>query len=154
PQQQAAMQRQIRNAIDAGDGNYQVRILRARVAAEPDNAEVRLELARAYRDWGYPDLALEHCRLAAARFPESAPVQLALTLALRATAMRKEALEGLETFLKKYTQTTPEYLSWVGILRDELSQWPAGEPAHRAALEMSPKSDYLHNNLGYNLLMQ
>ena len=29
-----------------------------------------------------------------------------------------------------------------------------GEPAHRKALELAPSLDYLHNNLGYNLLMQ
>ena len=148
------MDRQIHNAIDAGDGDYRIRTLREQVAAEPDNIDARLALAQAYRDAGYPDLALEHCRLAAARFPQSAPVQLGLAKALRDAGMRKEALSGLETFLKKYPQKTPEYLSWVGILRDELGQWPAAEPAHRAALELLPTSDYLHNNLGYNLLMQ
>ncbi len=30
----------------------------------------------------------------------------------------------------------------------------AGEKAHRAALELDPKRDSLHNNLGYNLLQQ
>ena len=148
------MERQIHNAIDAGDGNYQIRQLRAQVAAEPDNIDARLALAKAYRDDGYPDLALEHCRFAAARFPQSAPVQLGLARALRASGLRKEALDGLETFLKKYPQKGAEYLSWVGILRDEQGLWPAGEAAHRGALEIAPTSDYLHNNLGYNLLMQ
>jgi Flp pilus assembly protein TadD len=47
-----------------------------------------------------------------------------------------------------------EAWSWLGILRDESGLWPAGEPAHRKALDVAPASDYLHNNLGYNLLMQ
>ena len=64
-----AMDRQIRNAIDAGDGDYRIRELRRRVAEEPENVAVRLELARAYGEGGYPDLELEHCRLASARFP-------------------------------------------------------------------------------------
>jgi Flp pilus assembly protein TadD len=148
------MERQVRNAIDAGDGDYQVRVLRARVAAEPENVNVRLELAKAYRERGYAELALEHCRLAAARFPESAPAHLELARSLRAAGMRKDAADELEAFLKKVPQSTPEYLSWVGILRDEMGMWPAGEPAHRAAVELAPKADYLHNNLGYNLLMQ
>lgn len=148
------MERQIQNAINAGDGNFEIRTLRAQVVAEPENIQSRLNLARAYREGGYPDLALEHCRLAAARFPESGAVQLGLARALRDMKMQQEALNGLETFLKKHPQTSPEYLSWVGILRDELGQWAAGEVAHRAALEMQPASDYLHNNLGYNLLKQ
>ena len=151
---QPMMERQIRNAIDAGDGNYLIRTLRAQTAAEPDNIDARMQLARAYREAGYPDLALEHCRLAAQRFPESGAVQLGMARALREMGLRKEALEGLEAFLKKHPQKTPDYLSWVGILRDELELWPAGEAAHRAALEMLPTSDYLHNNLGYNLLKQ
>src|SRR5207245_499216 len=44
--------------------------------------------------------------------------------------------------------------SWLGILRDESGLWPVGEPAHRKAIELAPSADYLHNNLGYNLLMQ
>ena len=39
--------RQIRNAVDAGDGDYQLRALREKVAAEPDNIAVRLDLANA-----------------------------------------------------------------------------------------------------------
>jgi len=149
-----AMERQIQNAIDAGDGDYELRGLRERVAREPANIEVRLDLAKAYRERGLPDLALEHYRLAAGRFPESAPVQLALARSLRDAGMRKQAADGLRAFLSAHPQPTPEYLSWLGIIRDEMGLWPEGETAHRSALELSPKSDYLHNNLGYNLLMQ
>ena len=152
--QPTMVERQIRNAIDAGDGDYQIRVLRSRVAAEPDNVNVRLELVKAYRERGYPELALEHCRLAAARFPDSGPAHLELARSLRAAGMRKQGAEELETFLKRAPQSTPEYLSWLGILRDEMGMWAAGEPAHRAAVELAPKSEYLHNNLGYNLLMQ
>jgi len=75
--------RQIKNAQDAGDGDYQLRALRDKIAAEPDNIPARLELAKAYRERGYPDVALEICRLAADRFPDSAEPQLALATALR-----------------------------------------------------------------------
>jgi Flp pilus assembly protein TadD len=148
------MERQIRNAVDVGEGDYQIQLLRRRLSAEPDNVDIRLELAKAYRDRGYPELALEHCRLASARFPESAPVRLELARSLRAAGMRREAANELEAFLLRSPQASPEYLSWLGILRDEMGLWPAGESAHRSALELAPKSDFLHNNLGYNLLMQ
>lgn len=147
-------QRQIRNALDAGDGDYRLRALRDRAAAEPQNIPVRLELAKAYTERGYPDMALDLCRLTAARFPDSGEVELGLVRALRAMDRRPEAIDSLEAFLKAHPQTAPDYFSWLGILRDESGLWAAGEPAHRRAIEFAPAVDSLHNNLGYNLLMQ
>jgi Flp pilus assembly protein TadD len=146
--------RQVRNAIDAGDGDYQLRVLREKVAAEPDNIPVRLELARAYRERGYHEVALEISRLAVARFPQSGEAQLALVSDLRDLNRRAEAIAGLESFLQAHPESPAQYYSWLGILRDESGLWPLGEPAHRKALELTPATDYLHNNLGYNLLMQ
>jgi Flp pilus assembly protein TadD len=154
PAPQSVWDRQIHNAIDAGDGDYQLRVLREKLAADPDNIPIRLEMAKAYAERGYPDVALEICRLAAARFPESGEAQLALVRALRDMNRRAEAIDGLTAFLKAHPQTGPEYYSWLGILRDESGLWPLGEPAHRKALELEGSRDYLHNNLGYNLLMQ
>jgi Flp pilus assembly protein TadD len=146
--------RQVRNAVDAGEGDYQLRALRERVAAEPENVAVRIELAKAYRERGYPEIALEISRLAVARFPESGDAQLSLVRDLRAVNRRAEALGGLEAFLKGHPAGGPDYWSWLGILRDESGLWPAGEPAHRKAIEVAPTVDTFHNNLGYNLLMQ
>jgi Flp pilus assembly protein TadD len=153
-QQATVWERQIRNAADAGDGDYRMRVLRQRMAAEPDNVEVRVELAKAYAARGYPDMALELCRLTAARFPASGEVELALVRALREMNRGPEAIEGLEAFLRAHPQTSADYYSWLGILRDETGAWPLGEPAHRKAIELSPSADQLHNNLGYNLMMQ
>lgn len=152
--QVTAFERQIQNAHDAGDGDYQLRVLRGQVAASPDDVSARLELAAAYQQRGYPDVALEICRLAAQRFPQSGEVQLALVRALRALNHRPEAIAGLQAFLDAHPQTSPQYYSWLGILRDESGQWSEGEPAHRKAVGIAPSLDYLHNNLGYNLLMQ
>src|SRR5215471_11123114 len=68
--------RQVRNAVDAGDGDIQFRQLREKVAAEPDNIAARLDLAKAYRERGYHEVALEISRLATQRFPESGEGQL------------------------------------------------------------------------------
>lgn len=78
----SAFDRQIRNAQDAGDGDYPLTLLRQRVASEPDNVSARLELAKAYRERGYPEIALEISRLAATRFPESGDAELSLVLSL------------------------------------------------------------------------
>jgi len=150
----SAFDREIRNAQDAGDGDYQLRVLRARVAAEPDNVNARLELAKAYQERHFPDVALEICRLAAARFPESGAVQLALVRALRELNQPAEAVAGLQAFLKRVPQNGAEYYSWLGILWDDLGELPTGELAHRQAIALEPSADYLHNNLGYNLLRQ
>lgn len=148
------LDRQVRNAHDAGDGDYQLRTLRERVAAESDSPSARLELAKAYQERGYPDVALEICRLAAARFPASAEVELALVRQLHALKQTNEAVSSLQAFLTAHPQSGGEYYSWLGILWDELGQFPTGELAYRQALKLAPEADYLHNNLGYNLLEQ
>ena len=148
------IERQILNARYAGEGDYQLGTLQARLAKEPDNLQVRLELARHYEGLGSRELALEHYRLAAGRFAESGEVQLGMAKCLRGMGLRSEAADGLEHFLGRYPQPRPEYASWLAILRDELGQWQRGEEAHRAALKLAPDQDRLHNNLGYNLLQQ
>jgi Flp pilus assembly protein TadD len=142
--------RQIRNATNAGDGDYILKTLGQRVAAEPDNIPIRLELAKLYRERGYPEVSLEICRLAVARFPESAEAQLALARALHDMKRPAEAIAALES----QPRQSADYYSWLGILRDQTGAWEAAEPAHRKAVELAPAQDALHNNLGYNLLMQ
>ena len=149
-----AFDRQVSNAVDAGDGDFVVKSLREKVIANPDALAPRLELAKAYRQRGYPELAIEHYRLAAARFPESAETRLLLAQGLRAAGAAGEAADSLEQFLQTHPQSLPKYASWLGILRDELGQWTRGEAHHRAALSLAPQRDDLHNNLGYCLLMQ
>src|SRR4051812_41818625 len=87
--------KQIRNAADGGDGDYILKTLGQRVAAEPDNIPIRLELARLYRERGYPEVSLEICRLVAARFPESIEAQLALVRALHDMKRPREAIAAL-----------------------------------------------------------
>ena len=147
--------RQIRNAVDAGDGDYQLRALREKVAAEPDNIPVRLELAKAYRERGYPDVALEICRLAAARFPESGEAQLALVRDLRDDEPpAAKPSTGWKRSSRPIPQSGAEYYSWLGILRDETGPGtPANRPTARPS-NCAPAVGLLHNNLGYNLLMQ
>src|SRR5215471_492874 len=107
--------RQVRNAVDAGEGDIHFKQLREKVAAEPDNITARLELAKAYRERGYHEIALEISRLAVARFPDSGPAQLSLVRDLRDVNRRDEAITGLEAFLKAHSQTGAEYYSWLGI---------------------------------------
>lgn len=152
----AAIRRQAVNAADAGDGDLRVQALRRKMAAEPNNLAVRMELARHYEQTGFPELATEHYRLAAAQFPDSAPVQVALARSLQGQGMTGLAAEGLSKFLegRKPHKDLATAWSWLGILRDDLGELLQAERAHRAAVELRPDQDSLHNNLGYNLLLQ
>jgi Flp pilus assembly protein TadD len=109
-----------------------------------------LELAKAYRERGFGDVALEICRLAAERFPESAEAELALARSLYEAKRTGEAIALLEARPRE----SSEYYSWLGLLRDQTGSWTVGEAAHRKAIGLAPAQDGPHNNLGYNLLMQ
>lgn len=153
-----AMDRQIRNAVDAGDGDYLLRSLRQRMIEHPEDLAVRLDLAHAYEARNFPELALEHYRLAADRFPESADAHLQLARSLHAAHLEADAAGIFGDFLQAHPQRSVAYASWLGILRDDAGDWKAGEAAHREAIEIAVSEgqdkDYLHNNLGYCLLKQ
>ena len=148
--------RQVRNAIDAGDGDFQLAHLRERVLAAPTDLSFRLELAGAYEAKGYPELSIDHYRLAIAQHPDAPESQLRLARALVAVHHQAEAISGYSAFLAGHPAAAPLYLSWLGILEDDAGDWKAGEIAHRDALRraiaLHQESDYLHNNLGFCLL--
>jgi Flp pilus assembly protein TadD len=150
------MRRQAINAVDAGDGDLRVRALRQKMAAEPDNLAVRLELARHYEQMGFPEVAGEHYRLAAVQFPNDPQIRIAYSRLLRAQGMHAEASAGLTRFLEGRKQVPELAAAWslLGILRDEMGDLKSAEGAHRTAVELRPDQDSFHNNLGYNLLLQ
>jgi Tfp pilus assembly protein PilF len=99
-----------------------------------------------------PELAAEHLRVAAERFPRSERVVLALAEILQEQNELGEAVSHLESFLKRQPSATAA--AWLGILRDQQGNWKAGESAHRAALAANPANARVRSNLGYNLLQQ
>ncbi|MBM3785371.1 MAG: tetratricopeptide repeat protein [Acidobacteria bacterium] len=148
------MQRQVLNAVDAGDGNPRVRALRAEVAAKASELKPRLELAAEYERTGYPELELEHLRLAADRFADSELAIRHLARALVRAGRAAEAAGKLQTFVTKQPKAAASVYSWAGIAMDDSGDLPGGERMHRKAIEKASWRDDLHNNLGYNLLMQ
>lgn len=151
---QAAMEQHVRNAVYMGEGDLVARDFRRRLTANPQDLEARIGLARHYRKMGFGELAVEHLRLASDRFPDNADVALELAESLADQEMLAEAATGLQGFLAKGTMNRAELPSLLGLLRDELDEYAAGESAHRAALAISPTNAKLHNNLGYNLWLQ
>jgi tetratricopeptide (TPR) repeat protein len=155
PPAPSAMQRQVLNAVDAGDGDIELKTLRARIIAEPANLNARLELGKAYEQRGYPELAIDHYRWATEHSPESAEAQLVLARALDFAGYLDQGIASLSAFLKDHPQDGPTLYSWLGIMRDDASDWKGSEQAYREAMSKSKEDrDYLHNNLGYALLKQ
>ncbi len=152
----ATMTRQVENAVEVGEGDYQLQQLRKRMAAEPSNLDIRLELASRYESMGFDEVALEHYRLAAHRFPDHAGVELRLTRSLHQHGMTSQALQSVTGFLRAHSNSKYSDLqSWTGILSDELGDWKGGEKYHRAAIAQADQpGSSLYNNLGHNLLRQ
>jgi len=148
------MKRHVENASDQGDGDFELRGLRQRLAANPDDLNVRLQLANLYSQRGVPDLALEHYRFANARNPKSVEVALTLAKTLRMMRAPEEALKALQACAALYPEGRWELLSFEGILRDEQGQLTLAEASYRKAITLEPARATLHNNLGYNLLLQ
>jgi tetratricopeptide (TPR) repeat protein len=154
----ATPHRETVNAVDAGDGDLEIAGLRRETLSHPADVDVRIRLAQAYAVRGLPDLAVEHYRLAADRFPDSLKAALALARMLHRTGEKDEALARLTAFLHAYPQPAAEPYEWQGILNDDVGNWEASQRAYETALlyssPTSPTAAELHNNLGYAMLMQ
>lgn len=156
----AAMERhvgvahEIRNAVDAGEGDFEARQLRARLVNRPGDLDTRLRLAARYEELDMPELAIEHFRLATERFPAEVAPQLRLAGALHQKGHSADAAAGLEAYLSAYPEAPAEVHSWAGIARDAIGHHKVAEQHHRDALERSAPAAYLRNNLGQNLALQ
>ena len=146
---------EIRNAVDAGEGDFQARQLRESLVNRPGDLDTRLRLAARYEELGMPELAIEHYRLAAERFPAEVTPQLRLARALHQKGRSAEAAAVLEAYVSAYPEAPAEAHSWAGIVRDSLGHHKVAEQHHRDALEHSRAPvAYLRNNLGQNLVLQ
>ena len=148
------MVRHIENARDLGEGDVELRTLRQRLAKNSRDLDARILLARLYERQNVPELALEHYRLAAAQFPDSIVTALGLAKMLREMGEPEEALVRLRDCEALHPEGVAELYSLDGVIQDEQGRLPEGETAHRKALQVQPQIAALHNNLGYNLLLQ
>lgn len=147
------MARQVRNAVDAGDGDYRIRRLRERTVTAPTDVQARIELAKLYQDAGFPEIAVEHYRLALTQQPDSSAIVILLIKTLRTMKLGDEARRTLADFVTTHPNTA-DANSWMGILEDEAGNYTPAEPFHRKAAALDEQSGIYHNNLGYNLLLQ
>jgi tetratricopeptide (TPR) repeat protein len=151
-------QREIVNAIDAGEGDVLTRALRQKVVEEPANIEARLALAAAYEKQGAPELAIDHYRIAATQYGSETAASL-LSRTLEGLGESEDAVAVLVQFCDSHEQASSRILSELGILEDEMGKLTNGEHYHERALtaaltEGAAHQDALHSNLGYNLIRQ
>ena len=149
-----AIERQIRNAVDAGEGDSEVREFRRRLASNPDDVAARLAIAARYRHSGFPDLAIEHLRIAAARAPHLSELHIRLAEALNDAGAADDAIRVLNAFRERDPLPPAELVSLLAIYTDRQGRYTDAERHHRDALTLAPGRAALHNNLGYNLLLQ
>ncbi len=150
----AMLMRQVENAVEFGDGDAEARRWRQRLAANAGDLDARIALAKLYASRGLPDLAIEHYRLAAELNPGLPGVTLLLAKSLRDMKEPAEASRVIATFVAKHPKESWELLSLQGILEDEQGRFKQGEASYRAALAVDGAQTSVHNNLGYNLLLQ
>jgi tetratricopeptide (TPR) repeat protein len=145
--------RQIRNALDAGEGDAMLKYLRQKVAAEPDHLAARLALAERYETQGAPELAIEHYRLATQYAPASEPAARRLAAALQKNDQPGDAIAALVRFCDSQASSA-DVLAELAIAFDEEGRYAEGEGWHRKAILAAADRDDLRNNLGFNFLRQ
>ena len=150
----AVFERQVRNAIDAGDGDMEINTLRERVAAHPHGLKFRLRLGELYEVQGATELAADHYRIALDHHPDSIDAVLRLSSALQRLGQRDGAISVLSSYADRVPGVNADFASRLAILCDESGMAERGERYHRQAIELDPKRDALRNNLGYNFLLR
>jgi len=109
--------RQIRNAKDAGEGDYQLRVLREKIASDAESIRARLELAKAYpRNADIPICAGSLPPGSSAGSPSPAISNSQSCGRLYDLHRGQDAIAGLEKFLSRANpQQAPQYYSWAGF---------------------------------------
>ncbi|MFN7921202.1 MAG: hypothetical protein U0Q16_13970 [Bryobacteraceae bacterium] len=137
------------------DEDFLLHQLRRKVAAEPRNVALRLELAQRYETLGNQEVALEHFQAASVLEPSNGGLAMTLAKAYRRQEMAGDAAATLTRFVAANPDAPGPYWSWAGILADEAGQYVEAEEFHRQAIYRSENAEaFLHNNLGHNLLLQ
>ncbi len=143
---------QAQGAFNPLTDDRRVQLLNARLRLDPQDIAARLDLAAIYERYRLSEEAFDHYSRAMNISPsEAAAVGLARTA--RATGQAAEVAPVLAAFLRRSPEAA-EAWNELGMLQDERGDRAAAENAFRQAIAARPHSDRLHNNLGYNLLLQ
>jgi tetratricopeptide (TPR) repeat protein len=153
-----AFLRETEGAYDPRTGE-QVQTLESRLKMTPQDAVLHVELGRAYETYSIDDLALEQFTRALNLDPNSLDALQGLTRLARKHSEQLSdlvpvALAFTERYAIEHHGSSAAVLSTVGSILDDSGDLPTAEKLYRQALELEPKAPWLHNNLGFNLLLQ
>ena len=150
----AAMQKQMAGAFDPRVGDPQVQTLETRMKLDPQNATMHLELAQLYERYALEDMALDQYARAFNLNPESLGALQGLARIMRKQPARlAELLPKARAFVEHHSDDIVAIATLASLLDDANELGPA-EALYRQALGLDAKASYLHNNLGFNLLLQ
>jgi Flp pilus assembly protein TadD len=141
-------------ALNALTDDQHVQALEAKIKLNPKDDAARLELAGIYETYRLYDDAFQQYSaiLHNSNSNVSAAVLTGVAHSAQAAGRSPEAIP----LLSQVVQDSPSVTAWdqLCMLYEAMGNLTNGENALRQALILDPQSDRLHNNLGYNLLLQ
>lgn len=145
------LQQQTVRAFNVLADDPQVQTLQARLKVDPRDVAARLELAGVYENYRLYDEASDQYA-ESLRLSPSEQAVLGLGRCARVSGRAQQVIPQLEAFVKD----SPTANTWnaLGLLYDDSGDLAAGESALREAVSRDGESDRLHNDLGYNLVLQ
>ena len=145
-----AMSQQTEGAFNpkTDDGRFQS--LESRLKLNPQDAVMHLEMARLYEKYSIADMALEQYTRAFNLNPESVDAMQGM---VRTSTARTEMIPVVRAFTERHSNDVAA-LSTLASLLDDTEELALAEDLYRKALEKEPRAAWLHNNLGFNLLLQ
>jgi Tfp pilus assembly protein PilF len=150
----AAILKETNGAFDPRYGDPQVPTLETRLKIDPQNAAMHLELAQLYEKYSLQDMALEQYTRAYNLNPESLDALRGIARIVRHDAAKlAELLPKVRTFAEAHADNAVAIATLASLL-DDVGDLAPAEKLYQRALELQPKASYLHNNLGFNLLLQ
>jgi len=158
-----AVLKQTKGAFNPLTDDKTVATLQTRLRLEPQNVAARLQLAGIFERYALDEQALDHYKQAlsfatqnsetgAAVPPEAEAAALGVARCARALGQNSEAIAALEDFARR--RPTAGVWNELGTLYDDGRELAAAEQVFRQAVAREPDSWSIHNNLGYNLLLQ
>lgn len=156
PSFRSIFKQQIQGAFNPLSDDPRVQQLQTRLKANSQDIAARMQLGDIYESYRLYDKAFEQYMEAARPLaPDTAlaePAVLGLSRSARASHRSAEALLFLDALVKQ----RPSATSWneLGVLYEDTHDLRAAENAFEQALAANPEWDSVHNNLGYNLLLQ
>lgn len=140
-------------------GDQRIQHLQSRLSLHPQDIGARLALAEAFEDYRLWEQGLEQYTEALRLFPAGSPdtgsaerAVLGLGRCARASGHARDAIPLVQESIK----LRPAASSWdeLGLLYDAAEDLASGERSFREAVARDSRSARLHNNLGYNLMLQ